>query len=36
MARTGRFTFDGGAATYLGTGILAFLIANLGAVRATA
>lgn len=26
MARTGRFTFDGGAATYIGTGILAFLI----------
>ena len=26
MARSGRFTFDGGAATYLGTGILGFLI----------
>lgn len=26
MAKDGRFTFDGGAATYLGTGILAFLI----------
>ncbi|GAA4737120.1 hypothetical protein GCM10023328_17120 [Modestobacter marinus] len=26
MARSGRFTFDGGAATYVGTAILAFLI----------
>jgi uncharacterized membrane protein YjgN (DUF898 family) len=26
MARSGRFTFDGGAATYVGTGILAMLI----------
>lgn len=26
MAKDGRFTFTGGAATYLGTGILAFLV----------
>jgi len=26
MARSGRFTFDGGAATYVGTALLAFLI----------
>ena len=26
MAKDGRMTFDGGAATYIGTGILAFLI----------
>jgi uncharacterized membrane protein YjgN (DUF898 family) len=26
MARETRFTFDGGAATYIGTGILAFLV----------
>ena len=26
MARSGRFTFDGGAATYIGTGLLGFLI----------
>lgn len=26
MARSGRFAFDGGAATYIGTGLLGFLI----------
>lgn len=29
MVRTGRFTFDGGAATYLGTALLGFLITTL-------
>lgn len=26
MTRTGRFTFDGGAGTYIGTALLAFLV----------
>jgi uncharacterized membrane protein YjgN (DUF898 family) len=29
MAKSGRFTFDGGAATYVGTAILGFLITAL-------